>query len=93
MDNFDISGLLRGLESISEQRRRIRGKLFKFVRNYYPCGKYKNFSLERRMSLNYLSDYSDNGLLEICKEIYNKLPRDLKLECGGESIEHKEPIF
>lgn len=93
MDNFDISRLLEGLENISEQRPRIRRKLFKFVRDYYSSSKYQNSGLEHKMSFNYLSDYSDSGLLRICKGIYNKLPEDLKLECGGESIEHKEPIF
>lgn len=93
MTNFDISGLLEGLENTSEQRRRIRRKLFKFVRDYYSSSEYEDFGLERRMSFNYLSDYSDGGLLEICKGIYDRLPKALKLECGGKSIEHKEPIF
>lgn len=93
MDNFDISRLLEGLENISEQRRQIRGKLFKFARDYYSSSKYWNAGLEHKMSFNHLSDYSDGGLLGICKGIYNNLPKDLKLECGGKSIEHKEPIF
>jgi len=85
MLDANISELMEELKRTSVSRKRIRRKLFKTLRFYYSRSSHKDYVVERKMGLNFLTDFSDDSLLRLLEEVYHGLPENLKQEWGERS--------
>jgi hypothetical protein len=69
MDSAEMKLLLLSLRESSKQRRRIRRKLLKFIRENAEVFR-RDYWMLRKIRGNYLSDLSDQKIIEYCNHYF-----------------------
>ena len=70
----EVPGLIARLDSIHEEKLRVRRELFRFVRKFYDLSSFNDGWLKRKIDRRYLGDLNDVQLIDSVRRVYEGLP-------------------
>lgn len=87
IDDIEAIELVRELKQIRDRRKKVRGKLIRFIRKNRQILK-DNYTLQHKLGGGYMADYADINLIDFCTKIFIEtilLDKSMKI-MKGETI-------